>query len=276
MRRFGSRVTMIVRGTRLVSREDPDASEALLELFRDEGIDVLLNAELEKLEGTSGDNIRARLTHEGRERTLDASHILVATGRIPNTSGIGLQEAGIELDGRGYIRANERLETTAPGVWAVGECAGSPQFTHVSHDDFAIVHDNLNGRSRSTRGRLVPFCIFTDPELARVGLNESEARQCGIPYRVARMPASEVLRALTISETRGFLKMLIEENGNQILGFTAFIAGADDLMAVVQTAMLNHMPVPALRDAIFTHPTMAEGLTILLAGVEVPEPAPAG
>jgi len=271
MRRFGSRVTVIVRGRQLLSREDADVGEAMLQLFRDEGIDVLLNTDLTKVDGTSGSNIRLQVKQEGRERTLDATDILVVTGRIPNTSGIGLEEAGVQLDGRGYISVNDRLETTAMGVWAVGECAGSPQFTHVSYDDFAIVHDNLNSRSRTTRGRLVPYCIFTDPELARVGLNESEARQRRIPYRVIRMPASDVLRAITISETRGFLKMLIEENGNQILGFTAFIAGADDLMAVVQTAMLNRMPFPDLRDAIFTHPTMAEALTLMLANVEVRE-----
>ncbi len=276
MRRFGSSVTIIERGPQLVGREDPDVGEALLGLFRDEGIEVLLNTQLTSVSGVSGENIRVQTVQQGRERTLDASHILVAAGRSPNTTGIGLQEAGIELDDRGYIRVNDRLETTAAGVWAVGECAGSPQFTHVSYDDFSIVRDNLNGRRRSTRDRLIPFCIFTDPELARVGLDESEARRLGIRYRVARMPAKEVLRAITLSETRGFLKMLIEEHSNRILGFTAFCTGADDLMAVVQTAMLGGMPFPLLRDAIFTHPTMAEGLTGLLADVEVREYASAG
>ena len=169
---------------------------------------------------------------------------------------------------------NDRLETTAPGVWAVGECAGSPKFTHVSFDDFRVVRDNLMGGNRTTRDRLVPYCIFTDPELARVGLSESEARNRGIPYRIARMPAKAVLRTLTLSEIRGFLKMLIDEHSDRILGFTAFVAGAGDLVAVVQTAMLNNAPFSTLRDTIFTHPTMAEGLTGLLADVAVRQSDP--
>jgi pyruvate/2-oxoglutarate dehydrogenase complex dihydrolipoamide dehydrogenase (E3) component len=169
-----------------------------------------------------------------------------------------------------YIRVNERLETTAPGVWALGECAaGSPHFTHVSFDVVFIIRDNLKGDSRTTRDRLVPFCIFTDPELARVGLNETEARARGIEYRVARMPAEGVLRTWTLSETRGFLKMRIDQHSNRILGFTAFATDAGELMAVVQTAMLTSAPFTLLRDAIFTHPTMAEGLWELLADVEV-------
>jgi pyruvate/2-oxoglutarate dehydrogenase complex dihydrolipoamide dehydrogenase (E3) component len=268
MRRFGSRVTVIHRGPQLASREDPDVAQAVLELFREEGIEVLLRAQLKKVSGVSGEKVRLQVDCEGRERTIDASHILVATGRTPNTEGIGLQDAGVELDDRGYIKVNERLETTAPGVWALGECAGSPQFTHVSYDDFSVVRDNLNGRSRTTRDRLIPFCVFIDPELARVGLNESEARNRGVPYRVVSMPAKAILRVLTLSETTGFLKMLIEERGNRILGFTAFSAGAGELIAVVQTAMLNGAPFPSLRDAIFTHPTIAEGLNALLADVE--------
>jgi pyruvate/2-oxoglutarate dehydrogenase complex dihydrolipoamide dehydrogenase (E3) component len=271
MRRLGARVTVIVRGSQLVDREDQDVGEAVLELFRDEGIEVLLNAELTRVSGLFGEKIQAHIAQNGREHTVEASHLLVAVGRTPNTAGIGLEEAGVELDARGYIKVNDRLETTAAGIWAVGECAGSPQFTHVSYDDFAIVHDNLRGRRRSTRGRLVPFCLFTDPELARVGLNEIEAQKRGIAYRVAQLPADAVLRTLTLSETRGFLKILIEEHGNKILGFTAFITGAGDLMAIVQVAMLSGMEFPALRDAIFTHPTMAEGLTELLANIEIRE-----
>jgi pyruvate/2-oxoglutarate dehydrogenase complex dihydrolipoamide dehydrogenase (E3) component len=228
----------------------------------------LLDARPAKVSGVSGESIVMQIAGEG-DKTVQASHILVAAGRIPNTHGIGLRESGIELDSRGYIKVNERLETTAPGVWAMGDCAGSPQFTHVAHNDFVIVRDNLNGRRRTTENRLVPFCMFTDPELARVGLNESEARERGIAYRIARMSANDILRALTISETRGFLKMLIDEHSNRILGFTAFLAGADDLIAVVQTAMLNGIPFNALRDTIFTHPTMAEALSPLLADIEV-------
>jgi len=268
MRRFGARVTVVEKGPQLASREDPDVGRALLELFCEEGIEVLLDARPAKVSGVSGESIVMQIAGEG-DKTVQASHILVAAGRIPNTHGIGLRESGIELDSRGYIKVNERLETTAPGVWAMGDCAGSPQFTHVAHNDFVIVRDNLNGRRRTTENRLVPFCMFTDPELARVGLNESEARERGIAYRIARMSANDILRALTISETRGFLKMLIDELSNRILGFTAFLAGADDLIAVVQTAMLNGIPFNALRDTIFTHPTMAEALSPLLADIEV-------
>jgi len=276
MRRFGSQVTVIERGPQLLSREDQDTGEALLELFRDEGIEVMLRTQVAKVSGISGESVRVQIDQAGQERTVDATHILVAAGRTPNTMGIGLEEAGIELDEKAYIKVNERLQTTAPGVWAVGECAGSPQFTHVSSNDALVILSNLRGGHRTTSDRLVPFCIFTDPELARVGLNESEARQRGIEYRVARMPAEGVLRARTVSETRGFLKMLIDERGNRILGLTAFITGGGDLIAVVQTAMLSGMEFPALRDAIFTHPTIPEGLNLLLSNVEVRQPEMAG
>lgn len=172
------------------------------------------------------------------------------------------------MDERGYIKVNDRLEATAPGVWAIGECAGSAHFTHVSYDDFTVIRDNLNGGNRTTSDRLVPYCIFTDPELARVGLDESQARARGVGYRVVKMPGEGVLRARTLSETRGFLKMLVDERSNRILGFTAFITGAGEVMAVVQTAMVSGAPFTLLRDAILTHPTMAEGLGLLLADVK--------
>ena len=198
---------------------------------------------------------------------IEATDLLIAAGRTPNTDGIGLELAGVELDARGNIVVNERLETTAADVWAVGDCAGSPQFTHVAYDDFRIVRDNLAGGYRTTRERLVPFCMFTDPELARVGLNEIEAKRRGLTYRVAQMPMAAVLRTRTLSEPRGLIKMLIEEAGDRILGFSAFGAEASEMMATVQTAMLGHLPFTVLRDALFTHPTTAEGLTVLLADV---------
>jgi pyruvate/2-oxoglutarate dehydrogenase complex dihydrolipoamide dehydrogenase (E3) component len=159
------------------------------------------------------------------------------------------------------------LETTAAGAWATGDCAGSPQFTHVAFDDFRVVHDNLSGGSRTTRDRLIPFCMFTDPELARVGLNESEAKRRGIAYRVAKIPMAAVLRAVTLLETRGFVKVLIDAHSGRILGLTAFGIEASEMVAAVQTAMLGGLPYTVLRDAIFTHPTVAEGLVILLASV---------
>jgi pyruvate/2-oxoglutarate dehydrogenase complex dihydrolipoamide dehydrogenase (E3) component len=267
MRRFGSEVTVIERGPQLAGREDPDVGAALMELFRDEGINVLLQTEVQRIQGRSGDRIQVQSVGANGDQIIEGTDLLVAAGRTPNTHGIGADIAGVELDSRGYVKVNERLETTAPGVWAMGDCAGSPQFTHVAFDDFRIVRDNLNGGNRTTRNRLVPFCMFTDPELARVGLNESEATARGIAYRTARMPMAAVLRTRTLSEPRGFMKMLIDQGSDRILGFTVFGTEASELMATVQTAMIGDLSYTALRDALFTHPTAAEGLTLLLANV---------
>jgi pyruvate/2-oxoglutarate dehydrogenase complex dihydrolipoamide dehydrogenase (E3) component len=266
MRRFGSRVTVLEHGPQLAPREDGDVSEALLQLFKDEGIETLLNAQVSRVEGRSGERVSVRVRTADGERAIDGSDLLVAVGREPNTRGIGVDKAGVELDERGYIRVNERLETTASGVWAVGDCAGSPQFTHVGFDDFRIVRDNWNGRNRTTRDRLVPYCVFTDPQLARVGLNEKEAKSAGVGYRIARIPMAVVLRARAIFETRGFLKALIDAHSDRILGFTALGAEAGELVSVVQTAMLTGAPYTVLRDAILTHPTIAEGLNVLFQG----------
>jgi pyruvate/2-oxoglutarate dehydrogenase complex dihydrolipoamide dehydrogenase (E3) component len=267
MRRFGSRVTLIESGPQLAGREDADVGAAILELFRDEGIDVLVGTQVRQIEGRHGEQIRVHTDGSQGERIIDGSDLLVATGRTPNTRGLGLDHAGVELAARGYIKVNERLETTAPNVWAMGDCAGSPHFTHVAFDDFRIVRDNLNGGHRTTTDRLIPFCMYTDPPLARVGLNESEAKSRGIAYRLATMPMSAVLRTRTLSEPRGFLKMLIDAETDRMLGLTVFGVDASELMATVQTAILGHLPYTMLRDAIFTHPTVAEGLTALLAGV---------
>ncbi len=267
LRRFGTRVTIIERGSQVAMAEDPDVSQAIRENFTSEGIEVLLGTQVRKVEGLSGQSVQVHAETDSGEQTIEASDLLVAVGRTPNTQGIGLGTAGIELDSRGYIKVNERLETTAPGVWAMGDCAGSPQFTHVAFDDFRVVRDNLNGGSRSTRDRLVPFCMFTDPELARVGLSESEAKKRGIAYRLAKIPMAAVLRAVAIGETRGFVKMLIDVQSDRILGFTAFGMEASEMMAAVQTAMLGGLSYTVLRDAIFTHPTAAEGLGPLLASV---------
>jgi pyruvate/2-oxoglutarate dehydrogenase complex dihydrolipoamide dehydrogenase (E3) component len=266
-RRFGSQVTMVERGTQVAGREDPDVADALLELFRDENIHVLLNAAVRRVEGRSGERVRVHVETPSGAQVIDGTDVLVAAGRTPNTNDIGLELGGIELDARGYVVVSDRLETSAPGVWAVGDCAGSPQFTHVAFDDFRVVHATLKGGSRTTRGRLVPFCMFTDPELARVGLNESEAKARGVNYRLATLPMSGVLRTRTLSEPRGFMKMLIDTGSDSILGFTVFGAEASELMATVQTAMLGKLPFTVLRDALFTHPTAAEGLTVLLANV---------
>ncbi len=267
MSRFGARVTVIQRGPQLLSKEDSDVSAALLELFRYEGIDVLLGTTVDHVDGLSGEQIDVHVKGADRERVVRGSDLLVAVGRVANTQSIGLDIAGVQLDARGYIKVNERLETTAANVWALGDCAGSPNFTHVAYDDFRVVRDNLRGGHRTTTNRLVPYCVFTDPELARVGLNESEAKSRGIEYRLVKIPMAMVFRAETLGETRGFMKMLMEKNSDRILGLTAFGVEASEPMATVQTAMLANLPYTALRDAIFTHPTAAEGLTHLLANV---------
>jgi pyruvate/2-oxoglutarate dehydrogenase complex dihydrolipoamide dehydrogenase (E3) component len=268
IRRFGSQVTIVEAGPQLAGREDPDVGAALLELFQDEGIEVLLGTSISEVEGRSGEKIRVHVKDGNGAHILLGTDLLVATGRTPNTKGIGLEQVGVELNEHGYIKVNDRLETTASNVWAMGDCAGSPQFTHVAYHDFRVVHENLKGGNRSTKGRLVPFCMFTDPELARVGRNESEARRDGVEYRIATMPMANVLRTHTIAEPRGFMKMLIGKNSDEILGFTAFGVEASELMAAVQTAMVGRMPFTALRDAIFAHPTMSEGLVYLLGQVE--------
>jgi pyruvate/2-oxoglutarate dehydrogenase complex dihydrolipoamide dehydrogenase (E3) component len=264
MRRFGSRVTIIQHGPRLLKREDPDVAEGLLELMKDEGVEVLLQTEVLKVSGRSGAGVTLQVRSGSTERTVEASDILIAAGRTPNTDRLDVAKAGIELDSRGYIRVNDRLQTSAADVWATGECAGSPHFTHAGEDDFRVVLSNLDGGNRTTRGRVIPYCLFTDPEVAHVGMNETEAQEMGVPYRLARMPMAMVLRAHTLSETRGFVKALIGAD-DRILGFTAFGAEASEMMAVVQTAMLGGLPYTALRDAIFTHPTAAEGLIGLFA-----------
>jgi pyruvate/2-oxoglutarate dehydrogenase complex dihydrolipoamide dehydrogenase (E3) component len=269
-RRFGSRVTVLERGPHLLAREDPDIAEAFRRLLADEGIEVLLSTETLRVNGRSGALSVVVRTSDG-ERVIAASDLLAATGRTPNTTGIGLDVAGVDLDARGYIAVNERLETSAREVWAIGECAGSPQFTHISSDDFRVIRDNLAGKHRTTRGRLVPFCVFTDPPLARVGLNEVEARRSGVPVRVAMLPVEEIWRTRTTGETRGFMKALVDARRDDILGFAMLGAEAGEVMAVVQTAMMAGLPYSTLRDAIFTHPTMAEGLNDLFGNV--PEPA---
>ena len=265
-RRFGSRVTVIQLGPQLMSREDPDVAAEVQRMLSDEGMHVLVAAETLQVHGRSGEAVHLVVRTTSGEHHIEGSDILVAAGRLPNTAGIGLEEAGVAVDSRGYIRVNERLETSASEVWAIGECAGSPQFTHVSVDDFLIIRDNLAGGSRTTRDRLIPFCMFTDPPLARVGLSEGDAQRQGVTARVARLPISAVLRAQTTGESHGFMKALVGDD-DHILGFTMLGAEAGEVIAVVQTAMLAALPYARLRDAILAHPTMAEGLGALFAQV---------
>jgi pyruvate/2-oxoglutarate dehydrogenase complex dihydrolipoamide dehydrogenase (E3) component len=263
-RRFGSAVTILETGPRLAAREDAEVGASLLELMESQGVQVHLSAKIGAASGRSGAGVTIQLDLPDGVRTLSGSDILVAAGRIPNTSGIGLEQAGVEADPRGYITVNDRLETTAPDIWAIGECAGSPQFTHASMDDFRVIRDNLAGGERSTRGRMMPYCLYTDPPLARIGLSEDEAIRKGVKIRVARIPAASVLRARTLSETRGFLKAIIGE-GDRILGFTMVGPEAGEVMTVVQVAMMGGLPYTALKNGVIAHPTMAEGLNVLFS-----------
>jgi len=266
-RRFGSRVTVIQTGAQLMAREDPDVVDEVHRILREEGIQFLFQAQTLNVQGRSGDGVSLTVRTPSGEQKIEGSDILAAAGRVPNTAGIGLEASGIELDAHGYIRVNDRLETTAPNTWAIGECAGSPQFTHVSIDDFRIIRENLAGGNRSTRDRLVPYCMFTEPPLARVGLSEREAQHQGVGVRIARLPMTGVRRTATTDETQGFMKVLVGASDDRILGFTMIGAEAGEVMAVVQTAMLADLPYPRLRDAILAHPTMAEGLGDLFAKV---------
>ena len=267
MRRLGSRVTIMERNDRLLHREDQDVSEAITQLFQDEGIVTVANTSLGHVEGRSGQGVRLYGSRRQSQIIVEGSHLLVAMGRLPNTNGIGLDLAGVKTTKQGYIDVNERLETSAPGVWALGDCAGSPLFTHISFDDFRIVRDNLQGAHRTTTARQVPSCLYTDPELAHVGLDESQAKEQGIRYRLARIPMTAVLRTRAMSETRGFLKVLVSAMDDQILGFTGFGEGAGETMATIQLAMRAAIPYTVLRDMTITHPTLAEGIVALLSRV---------
>jgi pyruvate/2-oxoglutarate dehydrogenase complex dihydrolipoamide dehydrogenase (E3) component len=266
-RRFGAEVTLLDRNSRLVYHEDQDISQGLEEMCREEGIHVVTNAKVTQVTGKSGERVLLLGTRGEAELHVEGTHLLIASGRTPNTSGIGLDKAGVETTERGHLKVNERLQTTAKGVWGIGDCAGSPHFTHISADDFMVVSDNIAGGNRVTTGRQVPFCMFTDPEFARIGLSETEAKARGMSYRLAKLPMAAVFRAMTVSETRGFMKALIDTKSDRILGFTMFGTGAGEVMATVQMTMLAGLPYTALRDAVITHPTMTEGLIPLLLAV---------
>ena len=266
-RRFGSEVTVVESGPQLLAREDIDVSREMRRILSDEGIQVLVEAELLQVRGRSGDKVTLIVRTPSGEQHINGSDILVAVGRVPNTAGIGLEEAGVELAERGYIRVNGRLETSAPDVWAVGECAGSPQFTHISEDDFRIIRDNLAGGNRSTHDRLVPYCMFTDPPLAHVGLSEGEAERQGVMTRVARLPMDSVLGAQATDQRQGFMKALVGDGDDRILGFTMIGAASGEVMAAVYTAMLADLSYQSLANAALAHPTMAEGLSSLFSSV---------
>ena len=266
-RRLGSLVTIVEPGRQLMAREDPDVAQEMHDILTGEGIEIFTGADPASVSGLSGDAVSVTLRMEQGDQVLEGSDLLVATGRVANTAGIGLEKTGVELDARGFIRVNERLETSASDIWAIGECAGSPQFTHVSVDDFRIVRDNMAGGNRRTDDRQVPYVMFTDPPLARVGLSEGEAQRQGVPVRVGRLPVSQVLRTEATDEKTGFMKAVVSANDDRILGFAMIGSEAGEVLAAVQTAMMAGLPFPKLRDAVFSHLTMGEGLGPLFASV---------
>ncbi len=267
-RRFGSRVAVIERAEKFLPREDPDVADQVLQVFREDGIDVLLGATVRQVEGLSGQSVQVRLQTPSGERTVQGSDLLAALGRVPNTEELILPAAGVETDSRGFIKVNDRLETTAPGVWALGDVNGGPQFTHASLDDWRVVTANLAGGNRSTADRLVPYTLFIDPELGRVGMTEAEARRRGLRVRVARLAAAKVPRAVTSGETRGYLKAVVDADSGRILGASILSAEGGEVMAVIQVAMQAGMHYTGLRDMVFAHPTMAEGLNDLFERLE--------
>jgi pyruvate/2-oxoglutarate dehydrogenase complex dihydrolipoamide dehydrogenase (E3) component len=266
-RRFGSRVTIVEHGSQLMAREDADVSDEIRRILSAEGIEIVLNADVLKVDGQSGQHVTLAVRTPSGTAEISGSDLLVAAGRIPNTTGIGLDAAGIELNKHGYILVNERLQTTADGVWAIGEAAGSPQFTHVSVDDFRIIRDNIAGGKRTTTDRLVPYTMFSDPPLAHVGLSERDAAARGIGVRIAKLPMSSVLRTEATGETDGFMKVLVAAEDDRILGFTMIGSEAGELLAAMQTAILAELPYTRLRDAVITHLTFAEGFGPLLSNV---------
>jgi pyruvate/2-oxoglutarate dehydrogenase complex dihydrolipoamide dehydrogenase (E3) component len=268
-RRFGSEVTIVQRGGQLMGREDPDVAEAVAEILREDGIEVLLGTPtLRAAQDDAGKILLTVNTPEG-ERTLSGSHLLVAAGRPPNTETLNLDAAGIERDKRGFIEANERLETSAPGVYALGDVKGGPAFTHISYDDFRIIRTNLlEDGSATIADRQVPYTMFTDPQLGRIGLSEQEARDQDRDVRVARLPMNYVARAIETGETRGFMKAIVDAETDQILGCAVLGVEGGEIMAMVQIAMMGNLPYTALRDSVFAHPTLAESLNSLFSTVE--------
>ncbi|MEM5318077.1 FAD-dependent oxidoreductase [Paraburkholderia sp. JHI869] len=262
MRELRAGVTVLQRNSRVAPREDADISDAIADAFRADGIDVRTNVVLESVSGLSGEHVTVRLA--GGE-TLSGSHLLAATGRVPNTKDIGLDIAGVEVDARGIIKVDEKLQTTANNVFAIGEVAGTPMFTHASFDDYRVLSSQLAGGTKTTRGRIIPYAMFIEPELSRIGLNETEAVEKGIAVRVATLPMKAVPRARTNSDTRGFMKVLVSADSDEILGFAMLGSEAGEIVSTVQVAMLGKLPYTVLRDAPLTHPTLAEGLNLLFA-----------
>ncbi|HLQ02953.1 MAG TPA: mercuric reductase [Burkholderiales bacterium] len=262
-RRFGSRVTVVNRDPRLIQREDPDVSAEVEKILKEDGIEVLNSAEVMRVE-KSGAGVRALLKTGEAAKEISGSHLMLALGRVPNSDRLNLDAAGVQTDKIGYIQVNSKLETGVPGIYAIGDVKGGPAFTHISYDDFRILRENwLAGGSATIDGRMVPNCMFIDPQLATVGLNETEAQRRSLDYRVAKLPMTGVARALETSETRGFMKAIVDAKTQQILGCTILGVEGGEIMSMLQIAMMGKLPYAAIREAIFAHPTLAESLNNL-------------
>jgi pyruvate/2-oxoglutarate dehydrogenase complex dihydrolipoamide dehydrogenase (E3) component len=267
-RRYGSRVTIVHRGDRVLAREDPDVADEIAGILREDGIALLLNSEVARA-GRDGDLIRLTAHTPEGEQTLTGSHLLVAVGRAPNTERLNLQAAGVETNDRGFVKVNDKLETNVPGVYALGDVNGGPQFTHISYDDFRIIRTNLiEGGVATTSGRFVPYTVFMDPQLGRVGLTETEANERGLRIRVGKLPMAYVARAIEMSETRGFIKAVVDAESNQILGCSVLGVEGGELMAMFEIAMMGSVPYTVLKEAIFAHPTLAESMNSLFMAMD--------
>jgi pyruvate/2-oxoglutarate dehydrogenase complex dihydrolipoamide dehydrogenase (E3) component len=267
-RRLGSRVSIVQSGEQLLTREDPDIAEEVAKILREDGIDILLNANATRVSHAGG-RIYVEVEQSGRSETLAGSHLLVATGRVPNSDTLNLAAAGIQTDSRGFIPVNDHLETTASGIYALGDIKGGPAFTHISYDDFRIIRSNLlEKKNASIKDRLVPYTVFIDPQLGRVGLTETEARAQKRKIRVARLPMSSVARALEVDESRGFMKALVDAESNQILGAAVLGIEGGEVMSAIEIAMMGKLPYTALRDGVFAHPTLAESLNNLFMAMD--------
>jgi pyruvate/2-oxoglutarate dehydrogenase complex dihydrolipoamide dehydrogenase (E3) component len=267
-RRFGSRVTIVQSAGQLLTREDPDIAGEVAKILRQDGVEIVLNAKATRVDRADG-GIRLEVQQQGRATTLAGSHLLVATGRVPNSDTLNLEAAAIQTDARGFIKVNERLETTASGIYALGDIKGGPAFTHISYDDFRIIRTNLLQKgSASTKDRQVPYAVFIDPQLGRVGLTEVEARGQGRNIRVAKLPMTSVVRALEVDETRGFMKAIVDAESEQILGAAILGIEGGEIMSALEIAMMGKLPYTALRDGTFAHPTLAESLNNLFMAMD--------
>ncbi|MEX0747201.1 MAG: mercuric reductase [Rhodothermales bacterium] len=270
-RRFGSRVSVIEHNDRIIHREDPDVSNALYEVLLTEGLDFHLGRTAQAASPSGGG---IELTLSGGE-VLGGSHLLIAVGRDPNTDDLGLEAAGVDTDHQGFIRVNDRLETNVPGIWAIGDVKGGPAFTHISYDDHLIIFDNLTqGNSRSISGRVVPYALFTDPELGRVGITETQARESGRPIKLGQIPMSRVARAVERDETAGLMKVVIDADTDRILGAAVLGPEGGEVVQIFMTLMLADAPWTLLKRAVYIHPTLAEGLFALFEQVSSVEKSP--